>query len=693
VGAFLDRIENDPAGTAQADELLRAVGRFRRPEVADRLLSLWEKDAKRREVIFNALVTISGYDQRIEDPEDEQPDSRWLEKQFPRYDEVLARLMDRVSAPAEAKSLARLIPAARWAQGRTVDPVLAGLVNHPNDEVRQKAVEAIGWRLRKRGAEAEPLKKALSHRDTITQFLAAEALAKTGRGDGLNILLASIDFATDLGIRRRAVLALGELADERALDVLLKLAGEDGHALQEPALEAIGHLGRSPRADGVFKLLERHAKENTGIGWQALSGLRWLNTRAAWELIRARTVDRSCPFREEAAHLLGYDDEPATRDLLLRLLAQDDDVIDRAMQAARRLFGRDSLEPDYAVLQNDNADVLADHDETLARVRERGEPRRIFEILPKCPDEVRATLATGLLNRAEPPVAEALAALESPDPITTGVAARILGRAGATAAKAGPVLVPALAKWRKQWEEQRRSFDRTATGMMTQNAERADRLTACVRDLVWAAGRLGVAGEALIDVATARPDDIEYQPIRLAAVLALGGGEFAKTPGAIEALESAALSGAPEIRAAAAQALSRCDPKRATGLADRLLSDRVGFHRLTLDGELNVEETLRAAAKLVHYQGVVLPGLIEQGDVAAMAVVAEDRAQPEAARLGAIEGLAAMGREPAEDVLRGIGARTDEDEELRKAAWRGLRRSKRARQKDVVGAGSARRSE
>ena len=59
--------------------------------------------------------------------------------------------------------------------------------------------------------------------------------------------------------------------------------------------------------------------------------------------------------------------------------------------------------------------------------------------------------------------------------------------------------------------------------------------------------------------------------------------------------------------------------------------------------------------------------------------MAEDRALPEAARLGAVEGLAAMAREPAEDVLRRVGMSTVEDEELRKAAWRGLRRSKRAR--------------
>jgi ParB family chromosome partitioning protein len=467
------------------------------------------------------------------------------------------------------------------------------------------------------------------------------------------------------------------LADERALDVLLKLASEDGHALQEQAAEAIGHLGRSPRADEVFKLLERQAKGNTGVALCALKGLRWLDTRAGWQLIRQRAADPSCPFRDQAVGLLGSNDDPATRDLLLRLLAEDFQVIPEAMAAARRLFGGDSLEPDYAVLQNDAEWTPGNYyQEFRDRVRDRGEPRRILEILPKCNDEVRAMLATGLLNRPEPPVAEARAALDSPDPTVAPLAAHILGRAGARAAETGPAVARALAKWRAFWNEQRPAFDPSSQD----GKSLADTLTTCVRDLVWAAGRLGVAQADLAAAAAARPDDPEYQPIRLAAVLALSD-ETERAPGAVAALEAAALAGDPEVRAAAAQALARRDPKRASTLVGRLLSDRAGFDRLILDGAVEVEDTLKTAARQVHYQGVVLPGLIDGGDVAPLAAVAEDRTLPEATRLGAVEGLAAMGREAAEDALRRVGMRADEDEEFRKAAWRGLRRSKRAREK------------
>jgi ParB family transcriptional regulator, chromosome partitioning protein len=153
------------------------------------------------------------------------------------------------------------------------------------------------------------------------------------------------------------------------------------------------------------------------------------------------------------------------------------------------------------------------------------------------------------------------------------------------------------------------------------------------------------------------------------------------TPEVVAALEAAALGGDFELRAAAAQALGRRAPDRAAAMAAQLLSDRVSFHRLTLGDGTDPGSTLRPAARQVHYHGVVLPGLIERGDVESLAVVAEDRSLPEATRLGAVEGLAAMAQVPAEDVLRRIGLNAEIDEELRKAAWRALRRSGRMRRK------------
>ena len=60
--ALLDRLEKDPAGTAQAEELIAAAAGFRNPQTADRLLILYEKPRPVRDAAFNAIVQIADQD-------------------------------------------------------------------------------------------------------------------------------------------------------------------------------------------------------------------------------------------------------------------------------------------------------------------------------------------------------------------------------------------------------------------------------------------------------------------------------------------------------------------------------------------------------------------------------------------------------------------------------------------------------
>jgi ParB family chromosome partitioning protein len=81
----------------------------------------------------------------------------------------------------------------------------------------------------------------------------------------------------------------------------------------------------------------------------------------------------------------------------------------------------------------------------------------------------------------------------------------------------------------------------------------------------------------------------------------------------------------------------------------------------------------------VHYQGVALPHVLARKDVDSLSGLADDKGLPLTARLGAVEGLASLASEDAEGRLLGVAQREGEEEDLRKAAWRGLRRSRRAR--------------
>ena len=676
--AFLDRIENDPSGTAQVDHLLRATGNFRRTEVVDRLLQMADKQTKWRRSVINTLTTISGFDQHIADPEEERTDQAWLEKQHPRHTDVLAKLMDQCFTWGETNTLRQLMPGARWAKGKDVEPVLMLLLNHPDTSLRNMTVDAFGWRLRKRNGSAEPLVKALQAKDPQTQFIAAEGLAKGGRDDGMSTLMASIDFQTDFNLRRRAVMALGELADQRSLDVLLNLANEEGHALQEAAAEALGHMGKSDKADEIFQLLQRLARGYDGLAASALRGLRWFNTRAGWQVIRDRAQDTSWYQRYIAIDLLGYNDDPATRDLLISLLTDDADrnVFNTALTAARRLWGQEALEPDLAVVQHPRANTLQPQPfgDSLKRVCERGTPEQIFAILSKCKPDIQDALATSLMNRQPPPLQEARAALTSTEPKSSQLAAHILGRAGHDAADAGKDLQKGLAHWGQTWTDKRAK-------MIQDNRTRDDAvhtITECLQSLLWAAGRIGVAEKSLLDAAQQHGDDLAYRPIRRQAVTSLG--EFGKLSKAtLDTLEHVATGNDPESRAVASDVLARFAPERAAKMAEQLLTDRISFNQLTKQDDVPLGETLQKAAAQVHYQGVALPQLVLKTDIATLMDVLKSRSLPEATRLGAVEALAAMGDEGAEEQLATIGNADAEEDEIRKAAWRGLRRSKRLR--------------
>jgi ParB family chromosome partitioning protein len=680
--AFLDRIENDSDGTALVAELFGAAAGFRRPDTAERLVALTATE-RWRKAALDAAHVVSGFDQPVEDPEDENPDRRWEAKQLPRHGAVLSRLLRRAADLKDSRTLAMLLRGARWARGPEVEPVLATLTVYADDAVRRQAVEAAGWRLRKRNGPTEPLVKGLKHRDPVTQLIAAEGLALAGREEGLSTLLAAVDLQSDLALRQRAVGALGELGDPRALDLLLKIVNDPEHALRTAAAEALGHMGRSARAEEVRGLLEELARGNEGVAEGALRGLRWFGHPEGWQLIRRRAAESGSWLQHAALEQLGYNDDPATRDLLLRLLAQADDadVANSALSSARRLWGEDSPEPDYAAVQNpaftDDEDV---REELLRRQRERGDARRLLEILPRLDAETAESVRGILLNRQPLPVAEAQTVVAGPDVVAAGVAAHLLGRAGPGAPGAGAAVAAALRRWWGEWDRCRQEEARRGLSA----GARTGPLLEPLRSLTWAAGRLGGAMDTLLAVATSRADVAFDRPLRRAAVAALADG--ALTGPVLDALERLAAGDDPEVRATAAEAVARSDPARAAAVAGRLLSDRVAFNRAAAHGDDRLTAVLRGAAVQVHSQGVAVPHLAARRDVAGLAAVAGNHGFPEEARLGAVEGLAAAASEEAEAELARLGQSEGEPEELRKAAWRGLRRSKRAR---IAAAGRA----
>jgi len=673
---FMDRVEDDPAQNAAADLLLSGAGSFRNPDDADRLIRFMENPQWRKHA-SDALLKISGYDQPLEDPEEEKTDRKWLEKQHPRNDQVLANLLRQSIRLNDNTLISLLIPPARWSQSHSADVLLSELTTHPESALRYAALEGVGWRMRKRSGSADALVRALEHKDADTRFLAAEALAKAGNDRGLSILLAAVDLMSDIRMRMRAVSALGELADERALETVLKLAAEQGHALQESALEAIGHMRESDKADQIFSLLEKYAKdkEKHGLAQMAVKGLRWFDTRKGWDLIRECAADRNRPVRETAIDLLGYKDDPANCDLLLNIIRTDDNysAVLCALTAARRLFGLENPAPDYAILQSMWPGLDKD---AQKRVCASGAAEEILNLLPRCNHDVQKALETALLQRDPLPVKAAGQMLTCLFPETVRVAARIIGYSGESSQKQANALASAFTYWHGEWKKARQTF--VHKGMEDESVEQP--VFACLKTLLWAGKKAGIPSEILLSAAHSWPDETAYTSIKLENMLAMQPvGKDRKVKNFLrENLRHPDSS----VHRTAAEILFFSDPKTAdivNEIPEHILSDRILFTRIAAHADM--QNLLPQSGADIHRQGLVLPRMLGAEHAENVFQIAMNANLAETARLGAIETLARMADLTAEKHLIGIGTSEATDEELRKAAWRGLSRSKRARSK------------
>lgn len=706
----LDRLENDPEGVVPAPRVFSLVGDFRQEEVADRLLTMlelpnWAIPAA------HALLRIAGFDEatwyeRIERSEPEAarrvfgpwtplgqrierwdlPERFWTISQPPLREALLARALQRFLDVGPIEPLHRLVlnGTIRLCRTDAVDPVLILLTVHPDEFLRRASVEVYGWRVRHRNTQPDPLVKLLESADPICKFLAAEGLAYVGRHEGLSVLQAAVELIEPVQLRQRAVLALGQLADPRTLDLLLRLANEDKHALQESAAEAIGHLGKSEKAEEISQLLMRLARGRDGVAQNALRGLRWLDTRDGWALVRRQAEDDAFPYWETAIELLAYNDDPATRELLLRLAATNDEIGEEAFFSARKLFGPDSLEPNYAWIQN----ALADREsEDVQIVLKRGDADRLFTLLPNCEDdEIRHAVIRSLLARDPLPLEAASQAINAAQPWTVSVAAKVLGRAGEAASGSRDALATALTRWSDVWAQEHERSQRSAMLAKSSTYDFGDdddlesnmlAWTDCLASLVWACGQQEIAGETIRTLVFAHEDKPTFAPVRRAALEALRSSLWNEA----SAVETLAKLPDPRLRPVVADLLAEQFPKSASHAASQLVGDVLSLGRLMRHKPPALNEALEPLADQISYQGVVLPALVNSGEMTRLVAILNDNKGQDAVRLGVIEALAKLAREDAEAKLAEFGSRKSEDEDLRKAAWRGRRRSIRARHK------------
>ncbi|HMT91709.1 HEAT repeat domain-containing protein [uncultured Thiothrix sp.] len=658
-------------------------------EVFKPLLQRLEQQPKEAKAIIKTLVTLTGFDQPIADYKGESADKRWLDLQFPRHEALLIQLFNSLIRLNYLDEAVRLAYPLGWVQSQDADNALADTLPILDTTQLRPVLQAMSHRALKREGRVTGLLTMLTHKDLDLQFLAAEGLANSGHQQGFSILLAAMDYQKNDEFRQRAVLALGQSGDERALDKLLKLAEDQEHFLHEAAIEAIGHLGQGEQGERIFKQIKSrlwNAEYFSDLAKHALNGLRWLNTQAAWTLVQDYAADgtRYSDYRVHAVSLLQYRDTAATRNFLLKLLREepaDNGVIEAAFNTARLLWKAEpntATEVDYALLQSHCPQT---DPKLLERLVKTAPTAILLDLIAKdyVPDDpayaqhIISALGQGLLDRSDYQVDELQDLLTAQKPEVVELVARLIGRMNKVTKTLATSLEHALESHFRRWQTASQHAEQKLDDYKRQMTAHA--LGKTLNQLLWTLVQQNLQPTLLLELLTTeQKSERGFQVQILTALLAV---DKLSVKALLEVLSGLKTSPVLQVRSLTNQLLAMHQPKA-----------QVDWQQLLAQPETLMQDTfantLSAAAASSAHQAQVLPILIAKHEVKTLVQIANDSQQQEILRLGAIEGLARIITPEAASALQMLKD-TTKDADIGRAAYRALRRWQRSQAKASTG--------
>ncbi len=679
-------LDNRTTLKLEAKAVYHQISLFRDTRVADNLLERLQQPQPDSRAISHAIITISGYDQPIReavDTDEVSIERSWMDKQHPRYDELLIKLFRTLTTTDRLAWLKSLLPGIAWmATNPQADQALAAAAAVADESLLKDVLKTIAIRARRRQGSVEALLNTLKHKNPDIQFLAAEGLGRSGHTQGNSVLLTASEYLDDLEQRERAIIALGESGDPTVLDKLLELAENGEHALHEAAIEAIGHLGNSEQADKILRLLQqalKQAGDYSDMNERALNGLRWFNTLAAWQSIMdfIRDETRSGYARTQALRLLRYHDTESSHELLLKTLREnrDNGQVAAAYDSARFLWqpAPDEASPPDLALIRGYIDIRYFGDpKILERVTRYAATEDLLALLTdgiKQNDEtVLRQLQQALLQRNDHKAATVAKGLAAERSDTVGIIAHLAMLMPEPAQAVQTALQQALAthhaRWQQDWLKDQYDPDR-------ERKQRLDIQQNTLGKLFQAAIVQQVSSPLLMEYLQSREKSCQpFQPVILTALLQL---EQCSDSELLEAARQLLDSPNLALRKLAQQLIRQQGETGATDWESFLHQPQI------LAAADLAPEIIAAASSDRHAR--VLPVLIRQQQIDKLAEIAMDNRVDEIQRIGAIEGLGRIHTEAAEKHLQALHRQEDIDEDIGKAAFRALRRSQRARYK------------
>lgn len=550
--------------------------------------------------------------------------------------------------------------------------LLVGLFGDRSVDVRKAAVAAYATRVEKKGASPDALDAVVRGGARETMLAAAEGLATKQLGTAFRPLLLFVR-AGEEGERERALLALGTLGDKRALAELEIIAngGTEEAPAEEPmqaaAIEALGRLFAKLDPDDRDRVRERIegsiGARVSAFGEAAVRGLRYVADERARARLRV-VVDASenTTEREEAARALGaLRDVEAEKALVKALDDWDSDVRGEARLALDAIFPDDRTRVELHAIESQNDDIC---EPAALYLASEGDPAAVLAKLAKIEgDEWREFIRFGLARRAGVPASALTQLLTETAPSARADAAWLAAVRADDIAEAdrvllGVALVDAAAK-----AEAKRAASSLDASLARDEEKVAVLATAAAR-------RLGAAGLApfALGLFGAKATDVPAS-LRVEALRAFGAGSGKD---AVAAAKRAFADSDLAVRAEAAAALGRM--KVAVADVGVLPSDPVNLRIVAEAGVL-------PDAASTDRRAVGAPLLLARGDVGALVAVANGQGgAKDGDRLDAIAALGLSTTSAALDALAALSAEgAKHPVEIKKAAYRSLRRAQRAK--------------
>ena len=602
----------------------------------------------------------------------------------PRSDEKPVRGQPKPKAPDQALAL-RFADAASKSRAPDVrlsaadrlddvidpaaDALLIGLFGDRSVEVRARAVHSYALRVEKKGANQAPLMDTIRAGARETMLSAAEGLAQKRESAAFRPLLLFVR-AGEAGERERALLGLGTLGDARALAELETIAsgGTEEAPVDEPmqaaALEALGRLHARIEDHGAKDRVRDRVESAVAakifaMAVAAVKALRWIGdgrSRARIEgVLASGTYDQE---RVAAAEALGELKDPASELVLAKALDDDtDDVRDAARAALDLIFPTERTRVELLAVESEHDDVS---EPAAAFLAAEGDAEELLGKLGKIKSEaLRQRLRYGLARRTALPGA-ALAALLGEGAASARADAAWLVAVGLPAIPEGEraALGKALVRAAMLAEEHRR--DATARGRPKEIRAETEAET----NAVWAARLVGAS--ELRAFATKVLDDPKA-PTTLRVEAARAVDDNASL---LRALGDPDLA----VRGEAASSLGRV---RATIESAK---------RVPLDPSITARVARANTLPMSGYDSadlrrIVAPVALGTRNLGPLLTHAKAKS---ASRLEAIAELGLSTTSEAITLLQSLCAKgSSEPEDVRKAAFRALRRAQRRLQKEA----------